>query len=363
MQGIQTAPKAAATVAISPSEVAVVLLNYNGRRHLERFLPSVCAHSQGARIIVADNGSTDNSVLFLQEHYTDIELILLPENCGYAGGYNRALQQVHSQYAVLLNSDVEVTAGWLPPLLEVFAKYPSAAAVQPKLRSLNEPAYFEYAGAAGGYIDRFGYPFCRGRLFDTLEPDAGQYNNTVPVAWASGACLAVRLPLFKKAGGFDDLFFAHMEEIDLCLRFINRGYSVWACGNSHVYHLGGGTLHKSNPRKTFLNFRNGLLMMLKNGQGYSSAYNITIRLVLDGIAGLRFLAQGNFPDFLAVIRAHFAFYAQIPRCLAWRRREKVFISGNVSEFTYPGSVVWAYFGKKVKQFGALDRQPGWQTTE
>ncbi|MES2388146.1 MAG: glycosyltransferase family 2 protein [Bacteroidota bacterium] len=339
-----------------PLTVAVVILNWNGKEHLRRFLPSVIEHTPNARIILADNAGTDDSIPFVKEHFPTVDIIALPHNYGYAGGYNRALANLDEDIAVLLNSDVQVTDNWLLPLLEVFARNPKAAAVQPKIRSLNEPAYFEYAGAAGGMIDYYGFPFCRGRIFDTLETDSGQYNDTTEVAWASGACLAVRLTTYRILGGFDDYFFAHMEEIDLCWRMRNRGYSVWACGNSHVFHLGGGTLHKSNPKKTYLNFRNGLYMLYRNSPAKGLFARMFIRLSLDGIAGLRFAMQGNFKDLWAILSAHYSFYMKLQHYTHLRHDDAMNGAVYSGKHIFPGSVVWAYFKNKVKTYTELMKQ-------
>lgn len=336
------------------TRVAVVILNWNGRHHLERFLPSVVKFSEGSSIIVADNASTDDSLAFLAKNYPKIGLIKLKENHGFAGGYNLALDDVFSEYAVLLNSDVELTEGWLRPLLDLMDQHPDAAACQPKIRSLQEPNSFEYAGAAGGFIDYYGYPFCRGRIFDHLEPDNGQYDKTIKVFWASGACFMVRLEVYKKLGGLDAGFFAHMEEIDLCWRMLNRGYSIWSVSESHVFHLGGGTLHKSNPRKTFLNIRNGLAMLLKNSRPELLFLRILIRLVLDGVAGAKFLLEGNWKDTLAIIKAHFAFYGRISEYLAFRKQERLEGITWPKAQIYQKSIVFSYFLKGRKKFSDLE---------
>lgn len=290
------------------NKIAIVILNWNGKGFLEKFLPSVIKFSQNAEIIIADNCSTDNSIDFLIANYPEIRIIKLKENYGFAKGYNEALKEVNATYFVLLNSDVEVTENWLNPCIKLLESDAFIGACQPKIKAYHNKEYFEYAGAAGGFIDKYGYPFCRGRIFDTLEKDTSQYDNETEVFWASGACLFVKSSVFSQLGGFDATFFAHMEEIDLCWRMQHLGYKVMFTHLSTVYHVGGGTLNKTNPRKTFLNFRNNLLMLYKNLPKQKRFSIILIRLLLDGIAGIKFLVEGKPKHTLAVIKAHFAFY-------------------------------------------------------
>lgn len=322
------------------TKVAVVILNYNGRNYLEKFLPSVVENNDGYEIIIADNASTDDSIAFLKNYYPNLRILELSSNQGFAGGYNNALQEIEAEYYLLLNSDVEVSPNWTKPIIDLMDKDASIAACQPKIRSYHQKTHFEYAGAAGGYIDWLGYPFCRGRVFDSYEQDSGQYDDTKEVFWATGACMFVKAEVFHQFGGFDAHFFAHMEEIDLCWRIKNAGYKVMYSSASTVYHVGGGTLHKSNPRKTFLNYRNGLAMLYKNLPTNKLFSTILLRLVLDGISGIKLLIDGSFPDFWAVIKAHFAFYAMIPKLE--RKTPK-----NVSKI-YRKSIVWEYFVKKQK---------------
>lgn len=325
-------------------KVAVVILNYNGKPHLERFLPSVVSFTETSALWIADNGSTDDSLIFLAEHYPQIKLIKFDKNLGFTGGYNAALKQITAEYYVLLNSDVALTANWLLPLQNALEQNPKLGACQPKILAYQQPAFFEYAGAAGGYLDTLAYPYCRGRIFDSLEKDAGQYDDRVEIHWATGACMAVRADLFHDLGGLDERFFAHMEEIDLCWRLKSAGYSIQCIPESVVYHLGGGTLHKSNPRKTYLNFRNSLMTMAKNLPRKKVLPKIFLRLILDGVAGIKFLAAGEFKDFMAIIRAHFAFYKLLNVLL----KENI---GNRSDhFLIPKSVVWAHFVKKIKTY-------------
>ena len=287
---------------------AIVILNWNGVKHLKTFLPSVVAHSQQAEIIIADNASTDNSNEWLKEHYPNIRIITLHQNYGYAGGYNEALKLVNAEYLVLLNSDVEVTENWLDPIIDCLINNPSIAACQPKIKSYTDKNYFEYAGAAGGYIDYFGIPFCKGRVLDTAEIDSNQYNATSPIFWASGACLVIRNNIFQKTQGFDVDFFAHMEEIDLCWKIHRLGYSIQYIPKSTVYHLGGATLHKSNPKKTYLNVRNSLWMLQKHLPATKLVPIILSRMLLDGIAALNFLRMGQWQHLVAVFNAHMSFY-------------------------------------------------------
>lgn len=322
------------------TKVAVVILNYNGQKFLETFLPSVIENADGYEIIIADNASTDGSLAFLQNHYPTLKTIQLPNNQGFAGGYNNALKGIEAEYYVLLNSDVEVSANWTKPIIDLMDTDKSIAACQPKIRSYHQKTHFEYAGAAGGYIDWLGYPFCRGRIFDSYEEDKGQYDDTQEIFWATGACMFVRADVFHQLSGFDAHFFAHMEEIDLCWRMKNNGHKIMYSSGSTVYHVGGGTLHKSNPRKTFLNYRNGLAMLYKNIPADKLFSTILLRLILDGISGIKLLVDGSFADFLAVIKAHFAFYAMIPKLE--RKSPK-----NVSKI-YQKSIVWEYFVKKQK---------------
>ena len=286
------------------TRAAVVILNWNGCQHLEKFLPSVVRHTPAwAKVIVADNGSTDSSVEFITSHYPTVEIIRLAQNYGFAGGYNKALEKVSSEYLVLLNSDVEVTEGWLEPLVATLSDNPNVGAIAPKIRSFCEPEKFEYAGAAGGYMDKFGYPFCRGRIFDVVEKDYGQYDTIQPIFWATGAALFIRLKDYREAGGLDARFFAHMEEIDLCWRLRSRGRKLVCIPQSVVYHVGAATLKKENPRKTFLNFRNNLLMLYKNLPEKELNKVLWIRGLLDIVAMVVFFLKGEKQNAKAVLQA------------------------------------------------------------
>lgn len=324
-------------------QTAVVILNWNGKHLLEKFLPTVMEHSMDtATVYVADNASTDDSISFLKTHFPQVKIIQNPENYGFAGGYNHALQHIHEDIYVLLNSDVEVTHGWLKPALELFND-PKVAAVQPKILDYNNREYFEYAGAAGGFIDRLGYPYCRGRIFETIEKDSGQYNQVSDIFWAGGACMFVRKTHFWKVGGFDTDYFAHQEEIDLCWRFFNEDLLVKYTPESKVFHLGGGTLQTSSPKKTYLNFRNSLFNLIKNAPKKRLFGLIFIRLTLDGIAGIRFLTQLKVRHFWAILHAHFSFYLDFNKFLKKRKRP----SSN-RKYYMINSIVFNHFVLKNK---------------
>ena len=290
-------------------QTAVVILNYNGAGMLRRFLPSVIEYSPEASIYVADNGSSDESCDVVRNEFPAVKLMVLDHNYGFAEGYNRALAQVDEEYAVLLNSDVEVTRGWLSPMTQFLDSNPEVAACQPKLLSFKQKDFFEYAGAAGGFIDKWGYTFCRGRIFNTVERDRGQYDDTTDVFWATGAALMIRNEVYKNNGGLDGRFFAHMEEIDLCWRLRSRGYRIACVPQSHVYHVGGATLKKENPQKTYLNFRNNLLMIYKNAPDCQLKKIMLFRKVFDNVAALKFLASGDYAAFKAVRKARRDFKA------------------------------------------------------
>ena len=288
-------------------KIAVVILNWNGRKMLERFLPSVVEHSAPAEVVIADNGSTDDSLAFLSTHYPNLRVIAFDCNYGFAEGYNRALAQIEADYYVLLNDDVEVTPHWVEPVVAMMESDERVAVAQPKLLMYDQKETFEYAGAAGGFIDRYGYPFCRGRMFDKVERDEGQYEEACDLFWASGAAMFVKSAVWKKLGGLDGDFFAHMEEIDFCWRVKNAGYRVRYCPEATVYHVGGGTLPKSSPRKTYLNFRNNRALLYKNLPKDRLVWTLTVHWVLDLVAALSFLLKGNWKEFRAVLKAHRSF--------------------------------------------------------
>lgn len=341
------------------SRIAVIILNYNGIQFLEKFLPTVIAHSYPYEVIVADNCSTDDSINWLKSHYPQLPLIEIPVNMGYAGGYNFALKQCHTEYALLLNNDVQTIAGWLEPLIQHMDANPKTGACQPKLLDFNNPTQYEYAGAAGGFIDYLGYPFCKGRIFNTLETDQAAYSRDSEIFWASGAAMCVSMEAFRKVEGFDESFFAHMEEIDLCWRMKNLGYKIMCIPSSAVYHVGGGTLSIS-PKKTYLNFRNNLSALVKNDKSSTLWPKVAYRLILDGIAGLKFLIEGQPLHCLAVIRAHFSFYKRLNQLLKKRNmmRKKDNFKHSKS-CIYHRAIIWSYFIQRKKKFSDL----GWNTNK
>ncbi len=337
-----------------PPKIAVAILNWNGRALLERFLPSVSQYSKDlATLYIIDNHSTDDSREYTAQNWPHIHWIANPSNAGYAGGYNQGLKHITEPYVVLLNSDIEVTENWLLPLLHAMEKNPELAALQPKIKDLNKPDFFEYAGAAGGFIDYLGYPFCRGRFFYEQEKDTGQYDDYREVFWASGACLMLRKSAFEDVNGLNEVLFAHMEEIDLCWRLQQAGYAVACAPASTVYHLGGGTLDKLNARKTFLNFRNNLIILFLNLPTIEGFFTIFTRLLLDGAAALKFLADRQPRHFLAVLRAHFAFYGLFPK-LARQKGRNSRLPMKKLKGVYHKSLVEAFFLKKKRKFSLLD---------
>jgi GT2 family glycosyltransferase len=329
-------------------KLAIVILNWNGEVLLERFLPSVIEYSSNAELYVADNASTDSSISFLKANYPTVKIIQNSTNGGFAQGYNEALKHVDADIFCLLNSDVEVTAHWLDPIMNTFKNLPEASVLQPKILDLLKPDHFEYAGAAGGFIDQLGYPFCRGRIFQHLEQDTGQYNDTREIFWATGACMFVKREVFMSLGGFDSDYFAHQEEVDFCWRAKNKGHKIYYVGASKVYHLGGSTLSNMNPKKTYLNFRNSLFSITKNLPIRKAVTIIFMRLLLDGIAALRFIFQFRFKHCIAILRAHLSFYRQFPKML--KKREK---ANFILKYYTTTSIVWSYFVHGVKQFNIL----------
>ncbi len=330
-------------------KIAIVILNWNGAALLERFLPSVINHSKElANIYVADNGSTDVSIHVLETQFPSVKIIALQDNFGFAGGYNKALEYVEEPLLCLMNSDIATSENWLPPMISAFEQDRTLAIAQPKIIDELHKNKFEYAGAAGGYLDRFGYPYCRGRIFQSIEEDLGQYNDQKDIFWASGACLFIRNSVFKDLKGFDTDYFAHQEEIDLCWRAQNQGHQIKYIGNSKVYHLGGSTLSNMNPMKTYLNFRNSLFSLLKNLPLSQSVFLIFSRLMLDGIAGVRFICQGNFKHCLAIIHAHFSFYRK-----AYSMYKKNNRAISPHKYYHSFSIVWLHYIKGIKKFSLL----------
>lgn len=328
--------------------VAVVILNWNGKDLLEKFLPSVVQYSKTATVYVADNASTDDSVSFISQNFSSVKILQNSINGGYAKGYNQALKNLSESLFVLLNSDVEVTENWLEPIISEFKTNNSVVAAQPKILDYKNKEYFEYAGAAGGFLDKFGYPYCRGRIFNTLEKDLGQYNDIKEIFWASGACLFVKKDAFWAAGGLDEDYFAHQEEIDLCWRLQSKGGKVLYIGSSKIYHVGGATLAAVNPKKTFYNFRNSLFNLLKNVGGTRVFITIIMRMVLDAIAAFQFLLQGKPKHFMAILKAHGSFYAYIPKFIKKRKE----YASKLKYFEVK-SIVYQYFIKKKRFFEKL----------
>lgn len=328
--------------------IAVVILNWNGIDLLKKFLPDVVQFSPEATVYIADNASTDRSVSYVTENFPGVKIIRNKVNGGYAKGYNDALAGLEEDVFLLLNSDVQVTPHWLEPILKIFKTRTDVAAVQPKILDFKDPELFEYAGAAGGYIDRFGYPFCRGRVFDHLEKDTGQYDDETEIFWASGACLAIRRKTFYEVGAFDEDYFAHQEEIDLCWRLFNFGYKVKYTPASQVYHVGGATLNSMNPQKTFYNFRNSLFNLVKNVPGSSVLVVVLGRMVLDGIAAFKFLFSQGPGHFTAVFKAHLSFYKQLPNVLEKRKK----LPKKVGYF-YKNSVICDRYLQEKKIFTEL----------
>ena len=328
-------------------KVAVVILNWNGKALLEQFLPSVIQNTPAATIYVADNASTDDSVEFVKQQFPQVKIIQNRVNGGFAKGYNDALKGLEEDIFVLLNSDVEVPENWLPPLVREFND-DEVAAAQPKIKDFRKKEFFEYAGAAGGFIDALGYPYCRGRIFDTLEQDLGQYDDTREIFWATGACMAIRRKDFFDAGGFDEDFFAHQEEIDLCWRLFNLGKKIKAVGASEVYHLGGGTLNSMHPQKTFYNFRNSLFTLTKNAPVKGLFGKIFLRMILDGVAGLQLLLHLQPKHTLAILKAHFSFYKHFDKM--WKKRR---YSLKKTSYFRKKSIVWAYYVQKIKIYEKL----------
>ena len=330
------------------SKIAIVILNWNGKPLLEKYLPSVVQYSEGATIYVVDNASDDDSVKFLEENYPSIGVIENSENGGFAKGYNDGLQHIDADIYCLLNSDVEVTPNWLEPIGSLFSEKEKIAIIQPKILNLRSREYFEYAGAAGGFIDKLGYPFCRGRIFQALEKDIGQYDDDREIFWATGACMFIKREVFHELGGFDEDYFAHQEEVDLCWRAQNSGNVVYYTAQSHVYHLGGSTLNNMNPKKTYLNFRNSLFSITKNLSPRKALMIIFLRLLLDGVAAVRFIFQLKWNHCWAILRAHLSFYRQFPKM--YKKREK---ANFIPKYYVTKSIVWSHFVHQINNFNVL----------
>jgi GT2 family glycosyltransferase len=338
------------------SSVAIVILNWNGKKLFDFFLPSVIRHSvqPGTVIYIADNGSTDDSVSYLTHHFPEIKIIILNQNHGFAEGYNQALKQINAKYYILLNSDVEVTSGWIEPCISIMENDTQLAVVQPKILSYNKPQSFEYAGAGGGFIDKYGYPFCRGRILNHTEQDKGQYDQTSSIFWASGACMFIKADKFHEAGGFDGSFWAHMEEIDLCWRLKNKGYKIIYQPESTVFHLGGGTLPYSSPQKIYLNFRNNLFMLYKNLPDDKFYKIIVTRIFLDQVAAVKFFLGFYYSGFKAVIKAHISFLKEVFRLRKKRNILKKQAIVNDHPEIYTESIMWKFFIRRIRKFSDLN---------
>ncbi|MEZ4796146.1 MAG: glycosyltransferase family 2 protein [Flavobacteriaceae bacterium] len=328
-------------------KVAIVILNWNGKKLLEEFLPSVVEHSENATIYIADNASTDDSINYTNKQFPTVKIIRNSENGGYAKGYNDALKNIEADVFCLLNNDVEVTENWLNSIIKCFEADSKTAIVQPKILDYKNRDYFEYAGAAGGFLDKYGYPYCRGRIFDTIEKDEQQYEGITDIFWASGACFFIKKSVFVALNGFDETYFAHQEEIDLCWRAKNLGYQIKYVSHSIVYHLGGGTLNYISPKKTYLNFRNSLFNLTKNAKG-NLFLLIVFRLCLDGIAGIKFLLNFKANHTLSIIKAHFSFYKNFSRLYKQRKA-----SNKKVDYYDKTSIVWKYFIKNKRTYNSL----------
>lgn len=335
-------------------DTAVVILSYNSLKWLQLFLPGVLAASgSDYQTIVVDHASTDGTGVYISQHFPEVTLLTLTENHGFAWGYAEALKQIQAKYYVLLSADFEVTPGWFRPLYDTMERFPQMGAIQPKVRYYKERAMFEYAGACGGFMDKWGYMFCRGRIFDTLEQDHGQYENPIEVFWASGGCFFVRAEAYHKVGGLDPDFFAHMEEIDVCWRLKNAGYTIGVQPASTVFHVGGSVISYGSPQKIFYNFRNNLVLLLKNEESSKLLWLLIWRLILDGVAGMQYILKADFKSVWAIIRAHFSFYATFPKWYKKRRECRKNVTFRNKEGIYHRSIIKDYFFKKKKKFSSL----------
>ncbi|MDG2281155.1 MAG: glycosyltransferase family 2 protein [Flavicella sp.] len=325
-------------------KIAVVILNWNGKKLLEEFLPSIIKYSANASIYVADNASTDDSVSFIKKSFPSVHIVSNSENGGFAKGYNDALQHIEAPIYALVNSDVSVTENWLDPILDEFEKNPKTGIIQPKILDFKNKKKFEYAGAAGGFLDVLGYPYCRGRIFNSLEKDKGQYDDTIKINWASGACFFIKSEIYHQLKGFDEDYFAHQEEIDLCWRTSNLGYDIKYVGTSAVYHVGGATLSEANSYKTFLNFRNSLYSLLKNLPANKVVLYIFIRMILDAVAGIRFTLQGRPIHMVAIIKSHMSFYGNLKKMISKRN-----FKHNNLKYYNTTSIVWSHFVLNIRK--------------
>jgi GT2 family glycosyltransferase len=339
-------------------ETAVVILSYNGKKWHEQFLPLIVAEAHtGYDVIVIDNASTDDTLAYVQENFPTVKTLQIGINRGFANGYYEGLKQIQAKYYVLLSADFEVTHGWFPPLIQAMKRYPGLAACQPKIRYWRDRDFFEYAGAGGGFMDKWGYLFCRGRIFNDLEKDLGQYDNDIEVFWASGGCFMVRADLYHQFGGLDADLYAHMEEVDLCWRMKNGGYKIGYIGQSTVYHVGGSVISYGSPQKLYYNFRNSLILLLKNEKTSRLIWLFPLRLILDGVAGLQMLAGGKFKEIATIIKAHFHFYGSLGKWLKRRKDGKKLITHRNEAGIYHRSIIWQYFALRKKTFPKLNWEP------
>lgn len=344
---------------VCTQDTAVIILSYNGRKWHELFLPQILKDAAaGYEVIIADNASTDDTAAWLKENYPHVRVLSIPVNRGFTGGYVAALQQVEAKYYILLSTDFEVSEGWYGPLYSAMERDPKLAACQPKVRYWKDKAYFEYAGAAGGFMDKWGYMFCRGRIFETLEKDQGQYDDPIGIFWATGGCLMIRAGLYHEMGGLDEDLYAHMEEVDLCWRLKNAGYRIGYVGASTVYHVGGSVISYGSPEKLYYNFRNSLILLLKNERMSRLLWLFPWRLILDGVAALQQLIGGNFKAVATIFKAHMHFYGGLPKWLKHRKEaQKHVVPHRNREGMYPRSIVWDYFAKGRKKFSQLNWKP------
>jgi GT2 family glycosyltransferase len=339
-------------------DTAVVVLSYNGKKWHELFLPLILSEAgAGYEVIVVDNASTDDTFQYLQDNFPTVRTLQIGINNGFAKGYAEALKQIKAKYYILLSADFEVTRGWYPPLLAAMQRYPGLAACQPKIRYWRDREYFEYAGAAGGFKDKWGYLFCRGRIFNDLEKDNGQYNDDIEIFWASGGCLMVKADLYHKLGGLDDEFYAHMEEVDLCWRLKNAGYKIGYIADSTVYHVGGSVISYGSPQKLFYNFRNNLILLLKNERSSTLLWLFPLRLILDGVAGMQMLFSGNPRGTITIIKAHFSFYGKLGQWVRRRKECKKQVTHRDEGGIYGKSIVWQYFALRKKTYDKLKWEP------
>lgn len=339
-------------------DTAVVVLSYNGKKWHEQFLPTIVAEAAtGYDVVLADNASTDDTLAYVQDNFPTVKTLSISINRGFSSGYADALKQIQAKYYILLSADFEVTKGWFPPLQAAMQRYTGLAACQPKIRYWREREYFEYAGAAGGFMDKYGYLFCRGRIFSELEKDNGQYNNDIEIFWASGGCFMVRADLYHKYGGLDNDLYAHMEEVDLCWRLKNAGYKIGYIADSTVFHVGGSVISYGSPQKLYYNFRNNLILLLKNEKTNRLIWLLPYRLILDGVAGVQQLLKGNTKETLTIIKAHLHFYGSLGNWLKKRRTYKKLITHRNESGRMNKSIVWQFFVLRKRTFSKLNWLP------